>query len=113
MARWGPWKALVLLVALMGGGFAVPLYDAVAFHSRPGPTRIETDVVAAPGADTGHAPACAISHARATARFSPGVPASLADPFSATIRARVRFTPLLLQRLTLYEQLSRAPPSIA
>ena len=111
--RSGRLKALVLLVALMGGGFVLPLYDAIAFHSHPSAAPADTDVLAAPGTDVGHAQVCALSHARAPARFGPGPLAALPDPFVHTIRAKVRVAALLLERLTSYEHRSRAPPSLA
>jgi hypothetical protein len=111
--RTGQFKALVLLVALLGGGFALPLYDAVAFHSTPGPAKPETGVLAAPGTDVGHAQVCAISHARTPAGLGPAVPTALADPFLQKIRPRVHVVPIVLEQSTPYEHLSRAPPILA
>jgi hypothetical protein len=54
-------QALFLLLALMGAGFGLPLFDALVFHGRPLPTAENS--VAPEGAPAAHTQLCILDHA--------------------------------------------------
>lgn len=53
--------SLALLLALMGGGLGLPLFDAVVFHSRP--LNAAANTIAPEGALAGHTQVCVLEHA--------------------------------------------------
>lgn len=54
-------QALLLLLALMGAGLGLPLFDAIVFHGRP---LARTESTAAPeGAQGPHTQLCILDHA--------------------------------------------------
>jgi hypothetical protein len=106
-------KALVLLIALLGSGSGLPLFDAVVFHSQPAPARPDTGVLAAPGCDLGHSQVCALSHARASTRFTPSVPAAIGGPFLRVIRTGLPSALVILPGNPRFKYHSRAPPDLA
>ncbi len=100
--------ALALLLALLGGGLGLPLFDALVFHAQPVPTADST--LNADGAPQAHTQLCILDQAglltpsigsmgHATPRLA-AVPA--ATPV-ARDGAASSHNPLLLPRL-------RAPP---
>jgi hypothetical protein len=105
-------KALLLLLALLGGGFGLPWYDALVFHGSPmrGPSaeRVLTDV----GAVAEHAQLCALT----LATLPGNAPPTATSCFAATSIPAVApqppsYSPLLTQaERTL--GLSRAPPLV-
>jgi hypothetical protein len=54
-------QALLLLLALLGGGFGLPLFDAVVFHARP--LASAESSVAPEGAPAAHTQLCILDHA--------------------------------------------------
>lgn len=53
--------SLALLLALMGGGLGLPLFDAVVFHSKP--LSAAGNTLASEGAPAGHTQVCVLDHA--------------------------------------------------
>jgi hypothetical protein len=102
--------SLVLLLALVGGGLGLPLFDAVVFHS-PGRAAWPERTLGTPGSAAGHAQVCILG------RFAPqsrGLPAPVAQPAIVAVERapepyRPAALPLSQSRPTLQE--SRAPPA--
>lgn len=76
-------QALLLLLALMGAGLGLPLFDAIVFHARP---LARTESTAAPeGAQGPHTQLCILDHAGLLEGgiTSSGHPALALQPVSA------------------------------
>ncbi len=61
LARLRSLGAFTLLLALLGGGLGLPLFDALVFHTRPVPTADNT--IATDGAPQGHTQLCILDQA--------------------------------------------------
>jgi hypothetical protein len=112
-------KALCLLLALLGGGFAFPLYDAVVYHSRvpansPRSPRVRSTCHVPDHAVTAqsHSATCALGLVTIAGR---GAPAVAAGAVLALLRTEFHplppaaVTPELVRFSTTR---SRAPPVI-
>jgi hypothetical protein len=103
----------VLSVALIGGGFGLPLLDAVLFHSgRPAAQQQTRVVLARTGSPTGHAQVCILG---SVAPQSRGLPSLAAQPVisvhTETVSVGTHVTPRVAQvHFTL--NYSRAPPAL-
>jgi zona occludens toxin (predicted ATPase) len=104
-------KALLLLLALLGGGFGLPWYDALMFHSQAaGAPKAELALDNA-GAAVGHNQTCALRLVT-----PPNAPHSAPSDLPA-LSARTRHV-LLAPKSVLLTQTdvalgrSRAPPSL-
>lgn len=53
--------SLALLLALVGGGLGLPLFDAVVFHSKP--LNAAGNTIAPEGGPAGHTQVCVLDHA--------------------------------------------------
>lgn len=103
--------SLTLLLALVGGGLGLPLYDALVFHSGGRVAPLER-TLAAPDSPTGHAQVCVLGRAAALSGGFPALPAGLAihvveqlaEPFQPSALPDSQSGPPL--------QASRAPPAL-
>ncbi|MFN8646364.1 MAG: hypothetical protein U0104_06380 [Gemmatimonadales bacterium] len=103
--------SLALLLALLGGGLGLPLFDAVVFHGRPGAAAAERTLAEA-GSRPTHQQLCILDHA-----------ATLSPSLAAAQPIRLQGTPdvsrpcpraqLTARPLTFRPDLSRAPPAVA
>lgn len=100
--------SLALLLALMGGGLGLPLFDAVVFHSKP--LSAAGNTIAPEGAPAGHTQVCLLEHAgvirQAVAASAPHAPPAL--PRAVAIRSAR--TPLTADPAPTLQPPSRAPP---
>ncbi|HEY7027756.1 MAG TPA: hypothetical protein VH438_09140 [Gemmatimonadales bacterium] len=109
--HWVRLKALVLFAALVGGGFGLPVFDALAFHSKPGVSQPQGETLSAPGRDVGHGAVCALSLARNVGRCTPAIPTQIAGLLLSAVRTRPLATPVLLVHQPQSQCHSRAPPA--
>ena len=100
--------SLALLLALVGGGLGLPLFDAVVFHSRP--LNAAGNRIAPEGAATGHTQLCILDQAGlatpsigSAGHEAPAVLTHAAPPAVAPAESSPRHNPHLLPR-------PRAPP---
>lgn len=103
--------SLALLLALLGGGLGLPLFDAVVFHGRPGAAPAER-TLAEQGSRLAHQQLCVLDHA---VPLSPSLAAARLATFHSTpdpVRPAQR-EQLAARRLAFRPDLSRAPPSVA
>ncbi len=104
-------SAILLLLALLGGGVGLPLFDAVVFHSNPGNRTPAERVLSQEGSARTHVQVCQLNHAVPAERSLAGRPTAVPTP--AVPEAVSRFTPqpATIPATPTSSQLSRAPPS--
>lgn len=103
--------SLALLLAFVGGGFGLPLFDALVYHS-PGRAAPPERTLGVPGSATGHTQVCVLGRVAPHSRGLPALPATLAvhvvelisEPFHPTTLPVSQSGPIL--------QESRAPPAL-
>ncbi len=103
--------SLALLLALVGGGLGLPLFDAVVFHGRPGAAAAEL-ALANEGSRPTHQQLCILDHA---APLSASLAAAQPIRFQGTpeISRPCPREQLTARPLTFRPDLSRAPPAVA
>ena len=76
-------RAFTLLLALLGGGLGLPLFDSLVFHGQPGAAVSERTLVDLGGKPT-HAQMCPLQHTAVTdgCLFSQAVSAQVTPPDS-------------------------------
>lgn len=104
-------SAVLLLLALLGGGIGLPLFDALVFHSNPGSRATAERILTEEGSARTHVQVCQLNHALPAERSLAARPAALpaltvpdAAPLPAPPPASAPAAPLSSQH-------SRAPPS--
>lgn len=104
-------SAILLLLALLGGGIGLPLFDALVFHSSPGSRTPAERVLAQEGSARTHVQVCQLNHAVPAERSLAGRPTAV--PALAVPETAARFAPQPagIPAAPLSSQLSRAPPS--
>jgi hypothetical protein len=103
--------SLALLLALVGGGVGLPLFDALVFHT-PGRAAPPERTLAAPGSAAGHTQVCVLGRLAPHSRGLPALPVGLAihtveqvaEPFQPSALPVSKSGPTLQQ--------SRAPPAL-
>lgn len=104
-------QALLLLLTLVGGSFALPLYDAAVYHSGLTSVQPRANSVAGESATTTHNVTCAIDLAsRCGTGIAPVTNVGLAPsvPARSAVLLPTQFTP---PQTWLASTHSRAPPS--
>lgn len=103
-------QALLLLLALVGAGFGLPLFDALVFHGRP-LARTES-TVAPEGAQAPHTQLCILDHAGLLeGSIGSSGHAILAVPPQVAPLAGTAASPALASDASLLPP-SRAPPVV-
>lgn len=105
-------SALLLLLALLGGGIGLPLFDALVFHSALGGGPSAERVLWDEGSARNHTQVCQLNHAVPTERSLGGQP--VRAPSAPFVQSTPRRTPQSASMPTqsTSTQLSRAPPSV-
>lgn len=105
-------SAILLLLALLGGGIGLPLFDALVFHSDLGARPSSERVLWDEGSARNHVQVCQLNHAVPTERSLGGQP--LRAPFAPRVQSTLRFSSqsACLPAPSTSTQLSRAPPSV-
>ncbi len=100
--------SLALLLALVGGGLGLPLFDAVVFHSKP--LNAAGNTIAPEGAPAGHTQLCILDQAGlatpsvgSAGHDTPAVLTHAVPPAAAPAQSSPSHNPHLLPR-------PRAPP---
>jgi hypothetical protein len=103
--------SLTLLLALVGGGLGLPLFDAVVFHA-PGRKAPPERALGTEGALAGHASVCILGRVAPQSRGLPSLPP--ASTLSTTDQLPVPPAPATLPAAEshLSLQQSRAPPAL-
>jgi hypothetical protein len=103
-------QALLLLLTIVGGSFAMPLYDAAVYHSALEQAQPRTNSIASESATTAHGVTCAIDLAtRCGSGIAPFTDLGLA--LSQSIRSTIlRPTSVVPSQTWLASAHSRAPP---
>jgi hypothetical protein len=87
MTRRARGSAILLLLALLGGGVGLPLFDALVFHSNPVRRPTAERILGTDGPGRTHIQVCQLSHALPTER-------SLGGQSVSAVIAAVGATPL-------------------
>lgn len=104
-------SAILLLLALLGGGIGLPLFDALVFHSNPGSRPAAERTLIQEGSARTHVQVCQLNHAVPAERSlgcRPVVAATLAVAEPAALFSP---QPAPIPAAPASRQFSRAPPS--
>jgi len=112
-------KALYLLLALLGGGFGLPLYDGVVYHARRPANDAEGSRLADVSslhtravATQSHSSTCALSLITLAGRGSPGLGTGILLAIARTERALLPLPPVAPAQIRTSSTRSRAPPAV-
>ncbi len=103
-------QALLLLLTLVGGGFGLPLYDAVVYHSALEHAQARSNSIASESATSAHGVTCAMDLA---SRCGTGLTAFTAlglVPAPSVRTTILRPLPVAPRQTWLASTHSRAPP---
>lgn len=104
--------AILLLLALLGGGIGLPLFDALVFHSdlgaKPSCERVLWDGDSA----RNHVQVCQLNHAVPTEQSLGGQAVRAPSVLWVASAPRFSFQPVSVPAPVSSSQLSRAPPSV-
>lgn len=104
-------RAFALIVALMGGGLGLPLFDSLVFHSQPGAVAAER-TLARPGGPLKHIQVCPLQH-NALPHGCPTAAGEMSHATPVQSRRPALRVESFLGRTGSTLPLSRAPPVIA
>lgn len=104
-------SAILLLLALLGGGIGLPLFDALVFHSNPGSRPTAERILTGNGSARAHVQICQLNHAVPAERSLACRPVIVTTLAVAEPAARVSPQPAPIPAEPASRQLSRAPPS--
>ncbi len=104
-------SAILLLLALLGGGIGLPLFDALVFHANPGSRPAPERILSQDGSTRTHVQVCQLNHAVPSEQSLAGRPTAVPAPAVPEAAARLAPQPASIPAAPLSSQLSRAPPS--
>ncbi len=111
MTRRARGSAILLLLALLGGGVGLPLFDALVFHSNPARRPAAERVVGTEGSAPTHVQVCQLNHALPAERSLGGQPVSALSAHTGGAPIPPPFAPAQRPEPPATSNLSRAPPS--
>jgi len=111
MTRRARGSAILLLLALLGGGVGLPLFDALVFHSNPARRPAAERVVGTEGSAPTHVQICQLNHALPAERSLGGEPVSALSAHVGSTPIPPSFAPAPQPAPPATSNLSRAPPS--
>ena len=104
--------AILLLLALLGGGIGLPLFDALVFHSDLGAKPNSERVLWNEGSARNHVQVCQLNHAVPTEQSLGGQPVRAPSVASVRSAPSFSFRPVSVPAPCHASQFSRAPPSV-
>jgi len=105
-------SAILLLLALLGGGVGLPLFDALVFHANPGGRARAERTLSEEGSAPAHVQVCQLNHAVPAERSLGGRPVQPPATPRVDSTPRFAFLPATMPAPATPSQLSRAPPSV-
>ena len=112
-------KALLLLLALLGGGFGLPLYDAAVYHARRPTSDAETGRLREVSSlrthavtSQSHATTCALNLITLAGRGSPALGTGLVLAIARTETSPLPLPPVAPALIRSSSTRSRAPPAV-
>jgi hypothetical protein len=102
---------MILLLALLGGGLGLPLFDVVAYHSRPAACRPLGPTLAEQGGVRAHPQVCVLPNATAASGALPVFTPALLPPAARAAEACAPLVGLPILQLCHSLCFSRAPPT--
>lgn len=104
-------SAILLLLALLGGGIGLPLFDALVFHSNPGGRARAERTLGEEGSAPAHIQVCQLNHAVPAERSLGG--RAIQAPAAPGIESapHLSFPPAEMPAPATPLPFSRAPPS--
>lgn len=104
--------AILLLIALLGGGIGLPLFDALVFHSDLGAKPSSERALWDEGSARNHVQVCQLNHAVPTEQSLGGQAVRVPTDICEASAPRFSFQPASMPAPASSSQLSRAPPSV-
>jgi hypothetical protein len=110
-------RALCLLLALLGGGFGLPLYDAVTYHARVRPStpespRLGNSSLIPSVSSQSHAATCALGLITMAGRGTPALGAGLLLAMATVESPPLVSPPSPPELIRPSTTRSRAPPAV-